>query len=40
MSTDNTDRTAPQAPVASDDVAPSSEAAPTPTARTAATDAR
>lgn len=40
MSTDNTDRTAPQAPVASDDVAPASEAAPTPTARTAATDAR
>ncbi|WP_218058992.1 hypothetical protein, partial [Actinomyces oris] len=40
MSTDNTDRTTPQTPVASDDVAPSSEAAPTPTARTAATDAR
>lgn len=40
MSTDNTDRTTPQAPIASDDVALSSEAAPTPTARTAATDAR
>jgi len=40
VSTDNTDRTTPQAPIASDDVAPSSEAAPTSTARTAATDAR
>ena len=40
MSTDNTDRTAPQAPLASDDAAPSSPTTSTPTARTQATDRR
>ena len=40
MSTDNTDRTAPQAPVVPDDVATSSPTASTPTTRTPATDPR